>query len=47
MIINLPDYTRYYLWHKRQVMSDKLKQLLEIIRKQDERKRRGLSPDGI
>ena len=47
MTINIPDYTRYYLWGKRQVMSEKLKRLLEIIRRQDDRKRKGLSPDDI
>ena len=47
MIINIPDYTRYYVWHKRQVMSHRLQQLLEIIRKQDDRKRKGLDSNDI
>lgn len=47
MIINIPDYTRYYVWHKRQVMSYRLQQLLEIIRKQDDRKRKGLDSNDI
>jgi hypothetical protein len=38
MIINIPDYTRYrvHTWGKPQVHSEKLQQLLEQIRKQNQ-----------